>query len=207
MRALALILLAACGGAAAPPVVVPQSTARQPAVVEPVASRDPTPKEKPKPGTYANIHVSETMVEINGVSLSSGPTLEDLEQILGKADRVLNLANNLHVYDRLGVVLYVPKGTNSVIDVSAFFAREDFAFMPQNLFSGEYLVEGEPLRAGMKIHDVKRIAGVRFDGSGGSPYVKDVLGAPMYFGTPYGQGDQMLGHVSIAFRRGPDDDD
>jgi hypothetical protein len=195
-----LVLVSACG---APPsaIMVPKAaTSSEPAVVESVAPRDPASQEKPRPGSVANLHVTDTMVELNGVSLSSTPTIDDLEAILGKADRVLNLANNLHIYDRLGVVLYVPPDSEHVIDISVFFAREDFAFMPKELFSGEYTVEGEPLRAGMKVHDVKRIPGVRYDGSGGSPYVKTVLGSPMYFGTPYGQKDEVLGHVSIAFR-------
>ena len=94
---------------------------------------------------------------INGKAIPEKPLPAEMEAILGAPDRTLDLSNTLLVYDDLGLVLYVKPSIGRVTQLSIFYNRLDFDFMPANLYSGALSIYGQTVLKSPTINGLKRV--------------------------------------------------
>jgi len=81
---------------------------------------------------------------INGVHLSKESLIDDYIAVLGQPDRMLNLVNNIYVYDQLGIYIYENYlNKNAIIEVSFDFKKDkEFDFSPETKFKGKIFLPG-----------------------------------------------------------------
>lgn len=134
--AVAVALVAACGGAPTP------APAPAPA---PIANTVPDPEEPaPAPVARSTIDVAaDGTVRIAGVALPPEPRSGDVLPVLGAASRVEDLANEIHVYDELGLAVYRQPATDKIIEILVFFAEsDDYDFDPATPYTGRLTIAG-----------------------------------------------------------------
>ena len=88
------------------------------------------------------IEFSQTALIINGRSFSQSPTIEELKEVLGPEDRIHELANNIYVWNDLGIYAYVRAGEQDVHDISVAFADQDYEFIPDKKYQHALKVSG-----------------------------------------------------------------
>lgn len=84
-------------------------------------------------------------------------SMSDAESVLGKASRVKDGYNSLHTYDKLGIVFFENKSTNTVNEVQIFIIPDkSLEFCPKNTFSGSLNIEKLNLNKNTSLDAVRR---------------------------------------------------
>jgi hypothetical protein len=105
-----------------------------------------TDVEPPAPAPEKlHIDFDERTLVIDDVAFARPWRLAALKRVLGAPRRVFHLANELHVYDDQGVVVYERPNTGVVTALSIFYAPKDFEFMPAKTFRGTLRLGGVPV--------------------------------------------------------------
>lgn len=83
--------------------------------------------------------LSNDKVYINGVAFDSTNLIEDYIKVLGQPSRVKHLANNIYVFDTLGLYIYESyKQKNRILELSFDLVNKGpFDFSPSEIFKGE----------------------------------------------------------------------
>jgi len=81
-------------------------------------------------------------LSINGKTFQTAPSIDELREVIGKEDRMLNLANDIYVWDELGLYAYVDPGETRVDDISIAFGRQDYDFSPKKPYPHTVRVAG-----------------------------------------------------------------
>ena len=148
------------GGGAIVPLPKPNDTREHlgPTATNQPASKNAAPPPGPRPSAAnLKIVIAEDAVTINGKAIPEKPLPAEMEAILGAPDRTLDLSNTLLVYDDLGLVLYVKPSIGRVTQLSIFYNRLDFDFMPANLYSGALSIYGQTVLKSPTINGLKRV--------------------------------------------------
>lgn len=123
---------------------VPPATPSK-ALVASASSATTEPSAGPIAPADLSISLASSGVSVNGAALKA-PSVDDVERFLGPADRVEELANRLHVFERYGIVAYEPYN-GRVDSITIYFVPEDFSFMPKHMYSGHVDLDGKPMDA------------------------------------------------------------
>jgi len=67
---------------------------------------------------------------VNGNKITSPWNLQEVIMIMGRYDRVSNLANNIYTYDSKGVLIYEAPGSAKVSEINVSFIVDKYDFLP-----------------------------------------------------------------------------
>lgn len=82
-------------------------------------------------------------ITLDGKKLPWPATLADVEKVLGPADRVTELMNRIHTWDKLGVTVYVNGDKSGTVEELCLqLAKEPYAFSPREPWTGKAVVFG-----------------------------------------------------------------
>lgn len=112
----------------------------QAATVVPQPTAKPLPTKPLEPAEVA-FDLQASGLTINGAAFDA-PTIEDFTRLFGAADRVEEKVYRLHVYDRYGIVAYEAYDGN-VHSLALYLNTEDFSFVPKQMYSGAFVVDGK----------------------------------------------------------------
>jgi hypothetical protein len=107
------------------------------------------------------IEISKGTIIINGKTFIS-PNIKEVSQTLGKADRVFNKINTIHVWDKLGILGYVKPGENTVSSFTIELINQDFEFSPNDSYSNDINVNSFKINQKSTESDLKK-AGLNQD--------------------------------------------
>jgi hypothetical protein len=95
-------------------------------------------------GTCSAMDVSvDKEIAFDGKVLKWPTTLAELTKVLGPPDRVTELANRIHAWDKLGVNVYTSKAKPEAVEEICFqLAKEPFPFAPKEVWGGKVVVFG-----------------------------------------------------------------
>ena len=85
------------------------------------------------------VNIGHDKILINGIQFDSTSLINDYIKVLGQPSRVVNLANNIYVFDSLGIYIYENyKDGNRIIELSFDFKKNrDYDFSPRRRFSSK----------------------------------------------------------------------
>lgn len=86
------------------------------------------------------IELTADAIVVNGTRFEEQPTVDDLREIFGDEDRVEELANDIYVWDSIGVYVYVDTATTEVDDISISYVKTDYQFTPQSSYQNNIKV-------------------------------------------------------------------
>lgn len=137
---------------------------------------------------------------IGPTRIPAKPLIADFVAIYGKADRIEELANRIHVYESKGILLYeTPGGSGRVIELTLFFDRvPDISFAPKSDFAGSLTVLGKPIDKSLKIADLPtKYPALKWESGLGNDFDAEIAGHHTFFLA--NEGDPRLAKVSISF--------
>ncbi|MBK7397475.1 MAG: hypothetical protein IPJ34_14570 [Myxococcales bacterium] len=94
-------------------------------------------------------------VEINGKLLPDRPKIADVRALLGVAERVDKAANDIHVYEKLGIIVYQTPGKDRVVQLTVLFQPMPWAFMPKETFTGTLEYDGRTIDVASVVTEAK----------------------------------------------------
>jgi len=116
------------------------------------------------------LEVKGGAVYLKGQEIKGKSPLAAFEAILGKADRVADLANTIYTYDQLGLLLYQTRDQDIINEVVLVISAEDFAFSPKALFHGKLLIGDQVLTGEFSTKQLSSLTTVKFDADSYSPW-------------------------------------
>jgi hypothetical protein len=125
---------------------------------DPVVTR---PGKFPARTSDIRIAIDGTRITINGSALAGAPMMSDVIAILGQPDRVWNVndaVNQVHTWDRLGVIAYEPMD-GRCISLTMPFRPMKMDYDPATNFAGTISVDGQPLTGSTDLSVVRGRAG------------------------------------------------
>lgn len=114
----------------------------------PVAAADPK---------STTLVVSEDEISIAGKTFALGPSVADLEKLWGKPDRVENLANDIRLWDSLGIRSYSEPGSTMIDSLSFTLQKQDMKLAAKNTFTGRIELPKGVITANTKAADLKAL--------------------------------------------------
>ncbi len=89
------------------------------------------------------VEIGANKVTINGHLFTRDSPLSEYQAKLGKANRVSKLANTIHTYDYLGILLYQSPSGGDIGEIDLIFANPRHDFSPKHPFKGLLRVNGK----------------------------------------------------------------
>jgi hypothetical protein len=89
----------------------------------------------------AIIELKENGVEIEGHYVEFPCEAGEFEKVLGQPNRILSKANNIMVWDDLGVFIYERPHSGLIVQFSVAHGPRDFDFYPQTLYAGSVVFD------------------------------------------------------------------
>lgn len=83
------------------------------------------------------VKVSDDDILIDGDTFDYGPQVRDLETLWGKPDRFEKLANDIRIWDVIGVRSYSQSGDPFVDSLSFTMKKQDFKLAAKSVFQGK----------------------------------------------------------------------
>jgi len=112
------------------------------------------------PPTSKNaIKIKSGELNIGKVSFNFPWKLKDFEKALGHADRIDPGYNNIHTYDKKGIILYENPVSGYISDFNVYFGKdpdENQEFLPKDYFNGSFTVEGFKITKKTSLEELRK---------------------------------------------------
>jgi hypothetical protein len=128
----------------------------------PACTRDgskDSPASAPQP---CNLLISGTSIQYNGRALPLPSPLENWEQILGPHSRKVEVADDVYVWDQLGIYSIAPTSSTALRSLAVQLNPPDRGpleapkYLPRSTFQGRLCVDGSDITPRSRIEDVNR---------------------------------------------------
>jgi hypothetical protein len=200
-----LFLAGCCFGGGTPPPPPPAPVASAPVLPPPVlpppvvAPTTPLPSAPITDPAQLRAVLDRRGLELGGYVFGPTPTLAEFRAVLGAPDRTVDLANRIHTYDRLGIILYEPYDGH-VSAANVYFARSDLEFGPRETYRGTATIVGTAVTGATPVAALALLPGATYD-SMFDEYDLE-LGACSLI-LEHRNGESTLAEIAIQFQDAP----
>lgn len=103
------------------------------------------------------VTIGDEKSSINGVEFLLAPSLKDVIELLGPPDRIKKLANDIRIWDDLGIVAYSAPGTTEIDSLTFTMTKQDQELTAKRVFSGQINLPMGPINRNSKMEDLKKL--------------------------------------------------
>lgn len=101
-----------------------------------------------------SLDLTSRQMTVSGLTWTQGHPWSgsSLGKRIGKPSRELTLANRLSLYDWWGLAFYQAPQQDTISEVQLYFRPDQLNVSPKSGFSGQFTLEGHPLRASSPVN-------------------------------------------------------
>ena len=140
---------------ARPATLIAAALVSLPGLLAGVSAAEDPPAKPIEPGKLV-VKVDGEKLFINDKALLLPGDRKAVIELLGKPSRVLDKANTLLVWDKLGVLIYEDPDSKKIKQVTVALGEVEFEFWPKKLFRGKLTLDGAAITADTTIESINR---------------------------------------------------
>jgi hypothetical protein len=99
---------------------------------------------------------------INGTTFANTSTLQEWEEVLGKAERTIKVAgvDRVFIYDSQGISFTLAEGTDTVQDIALMYIPGTSRKEAKETYKGKVFINGTEVNAGSSPDEISTLAGI-----------------------------------------------
>lgn len=108
--------------------------------------------------TSTAIEIRNSTVYLNGTQIKLPVEANELEKLIGKADRTFEGARKVSTWDDLGLIAYQKTDDTAFIEIGVILDVKEnfFEFSPRQPFSGSFIIDGAKVTRASSLYSVNR---------------------------------------------------